>query len=35
MRKMIATTTYRDTYGGTLRSMTMGMMCMCNRFRRV
>lgn len=35
MRKMIATTTYRDTYGGTLRGMTMDMMCMRNRFRRV
>ena len=30
---MIATTTYHDTYGGSLRSMTMDMMYM--RFRRV
>ncbi len=31
---MIATTTYHDT-GGSLRSMTMDMMYMRNRFRRV
>ena len=31
---MIATTTYHDTYGGSLRS-TMDMMYMRNRFRRV
>lgn len=35
MQKMIATTTYLGTYGGTHRSMTMDMMCMRNRFRRV
>lgn len=34
-QKMIATTTYHDTYGGSLRSMTMDMMYMRNRFRRV
>ena len=32
---MIATTTYHDTYGGSLRSMTVDMMYMRNRFRRV
>lgn len=32
---MIATTTYHDTYGGSLRRMTMDMMYMRNRFRRV
>lgn len=32
---MIATTTYHDTYGGSLRSMIMDMMYMRNRFRRV
>lgn len=34
-RIMIATTTYTDRCRGMLRDMTMGMMCMCNRFRRV
>ena len=34
-QKMIATTTYHDTYGGSLRSLTMDMMYMRNRFRRV
>ena len=34
-QKMIATTTYHDTYGGSLRSMTKDMMYMRNRFRRV
>lgn len=36
IQKMIAMTTYDSLCCGTLRGMmTMGMMCMRNRFRRV